>query len=456
MLYEAESGDIQMALTGESLICRKLSVYREERFLKLRDMLRNADVTFGNAECLFQDYSDPPNTYAGGGATGGTYMAAPPESVAELKWMGIDIVSTANNHASDFSDSGVLTNLKFLDQYGMAHAGTGNNLTEACAPAYFDTPKGRIALLASADWGPRGTGAQPWPFPMGVMAGEQSPYSRGRPGCNLIRHHTKFTVNQEVFNAIQVMRKELGFDRVIGGGGRPSIGVDTEAEFTFMDSRIALGSDFSMSTLPEQEDLELNYRWVRDARRNADWVLYSFHNHGATRSPELPSDHTRVVARGVIDNGADMFIGHGPHRDRGIEIYKGKPIFYSLGDFICQNGQVLWVPYDVMKRTGLGYENTPADFHDARVAAGGIGSATGLGWESVVVTLTYAKRQLKDIRLYPIDLGIGLPRSYNGRPVLAAAGNELNRRVLERFQEMSKPYGTEIQIDNGVGIIHIS
>jgi poly-gamma-glutamate synthesis protein (capsule biosynthesis protein) len=120
-------------------------------------------------------------------------MAAPPDSVDELKWLGIDIVSTANNHCSDFGEGGVMTSLEYLDQFGMAHAGTGANLTEARAPGYLDTRKGRVALIAAADWGPRGSGGQPWPHPMGVMAGEQAPYSLGRPGCNLIRHHPRFS-----------------------------------------------------------------------------------------------------------------------------------------------------------------------------------------------------------------------------------------------------------------------
>jgi len=446
MRYEAETGDFTLGITGESLICRKLSVFREERFLKLRELLRGADVTFGNAECVFQDYSDSPNTFAGGGSSTGTYMAAPPESVEELKWLGIDIVATANNHASDFGDAGFLTNLRHLDRYGMAHAGTGVNLTEACAPGYLESPKGRVALVASADWGPRGTGGQPWPFPMGVIAGEQAPYFRGRPGCNLIRQWPRFTVPREVFDTLKRMSTELRFQPAAPEG---------DTDFTFMGSEIVLGEGFNLSTVAEQQDLETNYRWVRDARRNADWVLYSFHNHGSTKAPELPSDHTKVLAHGVIDNGADVFIGHGPHRDRGIEIYNGKPIFYSVGDFILQNSQVQWAPYDVMKRVGLGYEHTPADFHDARAAAGGIGAGPLEGWESIVATCEYIGKQLKEIRLYPIDLGMGLPRSQNGRPILAEPGDEVNKRVLQRYQSISEPYGTRIEIEDGVGVIRV-
>ena len=50
--------------------------------------------------------------------------------------------------------------------------------------------------------------------------------------------------------------------------------------------------------------------------------------------------HTLYIeaAHWAIDQGADLFAGHGPHFLRGIEIYKNRPIFYSLGNFIFQNG----------------------------------------------------------------------------------------------------------------------
>ena len=65
MPYEPQCGDIAMALTGESLITRKLSCFREPLFLKLREMLQPADVAFTNAGCLFQEYEECPNTFPG-------------------------------------------------------------------------------------------------------------------------------------------------------------------------------------------------------------------------------------------------------------------------------------------------------------------------------------------------------------------------------------------------------
>ncbi len=158
-----------------------------------------------------------------------------------------------------------------------------------------------------------------------------------------------------------------------------------------------------------------------------------------------------MLAKGVIDNGADVFIGHGPHRDRGIEIYQGKPIFYGIGNLILQNDSIRWAPYEVMHRLGLGYEHTPADFYEARTKTGFNSGVER--WETVVVTCEWEKKQIKEIRLYPIDLGGGLPRSVNGRPILAPEGSEVNQRVLRRFQDMSAPYGTKVAIESGVGII---
>ena len=58
-----------------------------------------------------------------------------------------------------------------------------------------------------------------------------------------------------------------------------------------------------------------------------DQVLQSF------LFEDRPPDFLIELAHKSIDSGADAFVGHGPHLLRGIEIYKGKPIFYDLGEF---------------------------------------------------------------------------------------------------------------------------
>jgi hypothetical protein len=71
-LYESGSGDVTMALTGDSMISRPLMPFREERFLKLRELVQGTDVRFTNGEILFHNYENSPTYYTR------TYMRADP------------------------------------------------------------------------------------------------------------------------------------------------------------------------------------------------------------------------------------------------------------------------------------------------------------------------------------------------------------------------------------------
>ena len=138
MLYESESGDLTLVASGDTMITRRLSVFREERFLALADLFRRADVGFTNLEMLIHRYEHSP------GLSDGTYTASDPSNLEELKWAGINMVSCANNHHFDYGEGGTLTNLANLEAAGMVNAGTGRNLSEARAP----DAKGRHARPA--------------------------------------------------------------------------------------------------------------------------------------------------------------------------------------------------------------------------------------------------------------------------------------------------------------------
>ena len=86
-----------LALTGDSIITQRLSVFKEPEFTRLFDMIRGADAAFTNLETLFHDYEMPPAH-----ESGGTWMRTDPPILKELVWAGFDLVSRANNHAGDF------------------------------------------------------------------------------------------------------------------------------------------------------------------------------------------------------------------------------------------------------------------------------------------------------------------------------------------------------------------
>jgi poly-gamma-glutamate synthesis protein (capsule biosynthesis protein) len=188
---------------------------------------------------------------------------------------------------------------------------------------------------------------------------------------------------------------------------------------------------------------------VSEARRSADWVVYSIHNHEGGKTDEQPPDHVKALAHSAIDAGADVVVGHGSHFTRGIEIYKGKPIFYSLGNFISENEVLPLLPEQMFEFYGLGNDNSTADLYGDQRSS----TSTPATLESFVAVTGFKKGRLYTVTLYPIDLGFGLPRFEAGRPVLAQG--KIARQILERVQRLSAPLGTKVEIQGGIAVIHV-
>lgn len=189
-------------------------------------------------------------------------------------------------------------------------------------------------------------------------------------------------------------------------------------------------------------------RSIREARRQADYVIVSIHAHQPQgRSFDRPAEFVVEFARLCIDEGAHAVVGHGPHIVRGIEVYKDRPIFYSLGNFIFQNDSFLRQPADFYEKYGLGHQHRPADAYDARSQHGTTGLAADAEvWESVIPYWKMRNGKLTELTLYPLELGSGRPRYRRGWPQLAASCE-----VLTRMAVLSEPCGVTIQIEDGVG-----
>jgi poly-gamma-glutamate capsule biosynthesis protein CapA/YwtB (metallophosphatase superfamily) len=428
--YEEESGDIRLAFVGDALISRRLAVYREPRFLTVANILREADASFANAETLFHEYEGSPIPDSG---PFGTYAACDPSIIEDLRWMGIRMLSTANNHAIDYGEVGVLTNIANLKAHGMPFAGTGRTLSEAVAPTYLDTPKGSVALVAVTITLPPGD----------HRAGDPRGIVQGRPGANVLRHTATHSVPPAAFETL----REIGRRSGLGLGFRES-----SDGLTFQGRHFVSGPEYSTTQTPNAFDLNLNLRWIRDARRLADWVVVSVHCHERGTTADDPPEVARTFARACIDAGADVVYGHGPHRERGIEIYNGRPILYALGNFVLHNDLIKWEPWDLYTRYGLGPEATTADVYDFRSGNGTRGQAVEpIGWRSVIAEVEFAARNLCQVRLHPLDLGFATPRSQRGRPVMAEG--QVAHEILDRIQTLCATFGTHVDIENGQGVI---
>lgn len=431
MLYEAESGDIRLGLVGDALITRRLRPFREPRFLALRDILQSADVSIANSETLFHDYESSPISDSG---PYGTYAACDPVVIDDLKWLGIRMVSTANNHVVDYGEEGILTNIRNLKAHDMPFAGTGRTLSEAVAPTYLETPRGTVALIGITLTMP----------PADHRAGDPRGVIKGRPGANVLRHTVVHTVPQAEFEALRAVGRGLS----LGPRFR-----EDDASITFFGQTFVSGETYAKHSYPNDYDLQLNLRWIADARRMADWVVVSMHNHERGASLDEPAEFATLFARACIDAGADVVFGHGPHQERGIEIYNGKPIIYALGNFVLHNDLIPWEPWDLYNRYGLGPEATTADVYDFRSGNGTRGMGLEpIRWQTVIADVMFQTHRLQQITLHPVDLGFGSgKRSLRGRPMLAEGA--VAEEILCRVQRLSQPFGTDVTVENGRGLI---
>jgi poly-gamma-glutamate synthesis protein (capsule biosynthesis protein) len=174
------------------------------------------------------------------------------------------------------------------------------------------------------------------------------------------------------------------------------------------------------------------------ARRHNDVLIVSLHNHDVSHHRVYGIQDTtppteEIMFRKAIDAGADMVIGTGPHVLRGIEIYKGKPIFYSLADFIYQYRTPDRIPVDLIHQRDTELARpTNVSVWDRRDPPQVM--------EGLLVRMTLNAEKLKRIELIPVSIDDEGP--LYGVPRFASAAR--CKEIIERVERVSKPYNTTI------------
>ncbi|CAN5481684.1 CapA family protein [soil metagenome] len=452
-LYAADSGCISMALVGDAMLSRALRPFTEPDYLALVDLLRNADLSFANLESTVRGPGEGVPNF-----TQGTPMTTPPALLDDLKWLGIDVVSIANNHVTDYGVSGVLACIGHLERADIPFSGAGRTLTQARRPAYVDTAAGRVAVVSATSF------YRPW-----NRASDSRPDADGRPGINPLGFSTSYTVDEASLKALRKVSDELGMtqerarhrSQFYSATEVPAEDLDTAM---LLGSRFTKGDKFGTSTKVDKADAQANLRWIREARKQADWVVFSFHNHefgeaGKHTAPtdvelSASADFAIDFAHAAIDAGAHVVAGHGPHLTMGVEVYKGAPIFYSLGNFLFQNETIDAFPSEAYGRFGLDSSATPSEFLDARTGNDTRGfPASPEFWEAVAAVCEFDGGKLARVKLVPLDLGHGRPRAQRGRPVIARG--DAAARILARVERLSQPFGTRFRIEDGCAVLNL-
>lgn len=418
-------GTVTLALTGDSIIMQRLSPFQEPAFTGLFDLIRGADAAFTNLETLFHDYEAPPSH-----ESGGTWMRTDPPILKELVWAGFDLVSRANNHAGDFGPLGAEITSRYVREAGLVEAGVGKSLAEAREARFLETPRARIALIAAAST-----------FTPSSRAGNTRGDMPARPGLSPLRFTTTYVVTPDRLADLKRVASELA--------GQPAAAGDT---LNFGGRRYVAGATPGQRTEPNKADVEEIARVVRSAAALADIVIVSLHCHEGGADRSVPADFIPLFARAVVDAGADIFVGHGPHVLRGVEIYKGKPILYSLSNFIFQNETLLRMPADSYEQYDLAAGAQPADYLDARYDRDRRSFPSDREyWDSVVATTKWEGSKFVELQLHPITLGYQTSRAERGRPKLGSGADAA--RILEMMTTRSKAFGATVVVKNGVGIV---
>lgn len=426
------SHPITLAAAGDCMITRRISNVDSPELLELVKILRSTDVTFGNFEMTLAEADAPPSYHQGCAYV--HLRADSPDNrfiVEELKWAGFNLMGLANNHSLDFGSEGMFSTISKFDKSGLAHAGTGANLAEARAPGYFDSPHGRVALVACAST-----------FPDYTQAADGNGEVPGRPGLNPVRLETSYRVTAAQLESLRQIAAAVGTPRASAG--------TSGNEIRFLNRSFVASTSTGTEVVAEPDDTRSLAASVRRASRNSDLTLLGIHAHEADRSAEVPSRFLQPFAHTMIDSGADAVIGHGPHLLRGIEIYKNKPIFYSLGNFIFHGESARQIPAEIYREcqiNGNGNINDPSDVFD-KVLNGF--SATPF-WQTIVPVASFENRKLTSLQLYPVTLNPGLSRSTRGTPALAK-GDEASQ-IIATIARLSQPFGTTIRFNNGFGSV---
>jgi len=428
---------LRVTATGDSILNMRISFHKEEEFLSLVNTIRKGDVRFTNFEVIICNYDEgyPAPEY------GYPYQVTEPYIADELKWLGFNIVSRANNHAVDWLYEGIFNSSKALDERGIVHAGVGRNLGEARSPSYLDTEKGRVALISSSS-----------SFPSFGRAGDQRWDVKGRPGLNPLRYEREIRLTKESFVQLKSILESVGKD-VLGPTTETSIDLSRIARTKFV-----VGEAPEVYTQPHELDLKGNIRSIKDAKHMADLVLVTHHGHESQGSDRfVPARFIETYARACIDNGADAFLGHGPHVLRGIEIYKGKPIIYSMGNFIFQWDTTKKQGQEQYDRYGLGIDAMPGEVVQAAHMRS---SETRRGfdfepmfWDSFIADMIFEKGVLTNLKIHPATLGFGLPRTQRGCPMQPSHEDAV--RIIEHIAKYSAAYNTKIQIEKDIGIVQL-
>ena len=273
--------------------------------------------------------------------------------------------------------------------------------------------------------------------------------------------------SDQEFKALQKIDELLGTaasrHEVYGVEIVPELGPDKFRFGSFFEGSLLIerGEQAAVRASMDARDCSAILANVRDAASRAEYVLVSLHTHEGTDdnwySPRPPS-FIEDFAHQAIDAGATAFVGHGAHMLRGVEVYRGRPIFYNLGSLMMEfeAGEQRMTP-EMYEAYGFGKDALPSQLHRSRVHdkdGNRIGFYGHPRFSRNCMALCDFEPAGVRFRLLPLDLDLNRARvSERGMPTIAKADEA--RAITADLQRMSDVYGTKLSYDEADGTIAV-
>jgi poly-gamma-glutamate synthesis protein (capsule biosynthesis protein) len=258
--------------------------------IHVRETLNRADLVYGNLEGLLVKSKGPDQDIPD--KSGWQHIG--PEAIAALKAGTIQVVGVANNVAYGLAD--IMKSLSVLDANGIQHTGAGANLEAAHKPAIVERKGVRIGFLQyTAKW----------------YREDQQIATATSPGVARIKSIDGVTIDSADLERLREDIRRL----------RPLVDIVIVSSH----NRDGMGRVIN-SAAPEGNPEPVNPATPGSASRLTAPIPL-----GPQFSQAEP--YEKELAHAAIDAGADIVYGHGSHVLQGVEVYKGKPVMYCLGNF---------------------------------------------------------------------------------------------------------------------------
>lgn len=401
-----------IAATGQSLIKHDIRGIETPGFQAVQQVVSRADLAFTNFESTIL------GSHGGWPLKGSFFGCSQPVVLDSLQALGFRALALSNNHAFDLGPAGILSTIEEAERRDFLHAGVGRNQTAAARPAK-GTVAGRKVALVAMDGGPG---------PDLMYAADSTNTRPERPGVNRLKLSRVIDVDGAAFEQLRLLRDKVGYTAMdLANDSQPddAPSVDPETEVSISRAIFRRSGSFGRSVKVDECDISRNLAAISAAAEEGHLVIaYLHHHHWASDWYQVP-EWVGGVAKRCIDAGAAMFVSHGAPVLQPVEIYRRRPIFYSLGNFIfhVRSGKSPWGAREV--------------------------------WESVIGLCSFGgDGELKAMTFHPIVIGgTGTSESNDLERRLApelATGADAER-ILIRLRAHSAEFGTDIEISDGTG-----